>query len=232
MGDIATLSAWLEIRRGRFGPPVSFAAGARFARLDLSSNNERLGELRGADPAQLGGFIAAEIARQGAVYGVGGYGEDRAVYRMSALFGDGEGARTVHLGVDVWMPAGTEVLSPVEGVVHSYADNTAPGDYGPTIILRHDIEGRVFHTLYGHLSRCSLSALGVGDEVDKGRVIATLGDPGENGGWPAHLHFQIIEELGGRRGDYPGVATRDDWPKLSSNCPNPEPMLGALDTRN
>ncbi len=222
------LSIWLKERAERLGPVVRVGAGARFVALDLRETNERLGQLRGAEPEHLASFIASEIGRQKADWALGGYGEDRAIYRKSALFGGGDDARTIHLGVDLWMPAGTEVLSPTEAVVHSFADNAAPGDYGPTILLRHDIEGRIFHTLYGHLSRQSLPGLRAGDEVDKGQALATLGDPHENGGWPAHLHFQVIEDLGGKRGDYPGVATRAEWARLSKNCPDPGPFLSSF----
>ena len=45
----------------------------------------------------------------------------------------------------------------LDGTIHSFQNNTALGDYGPTIILSHEIEGFKFHTLYGHLSEASLN---------------------------------------------------------------------------
>jgi len=56
----------------------------------------------------------------------------------------------------LFAPAGTPVFAPLGGVVHAFADNSAPLDYGPVIILRHDVNGVTFYTLYGHLSRASL----------------------------------------------------------------------------
>jgi hypothetical protein len=50
-----------------------------------------------------------------------------------------------------------------------------------------------------------------------------VGEHHENGGWPPHLHFQIITELLGNRGDFPGVAApseRSRWLELS-----PDPNL-------
>ena len=68
---------------------------------------------------------------------------------------DGPSWRTVHIGLDLFAPPGTPVLAPLDGVVHSVADNASPLDYGPTVILEHEAGpgGPPFYTLYGHLSR-------------------------------------------------------------------------------
>src|SRR6478672_4329602 len=63
-----------------------------------------------------------------ASYGIGGYQEDRVLYRRSELFG-GEEARSLHLGIDIWGPAGTTVYAPMGGMVHSYKFNDQFGDY-------------------------------------------------------------------------------------------------------
>ena len=84
--------------------------------------------------------IERKIADAGASIGIGCYDEARGVY-TSGLFSkpgnDGPSCRTVHLGLDVFAPPGTPVLAPLDGVVHSVADNAAPLDYGPTVILEH-----------------------------------------------------------------------------------------------
>ena len=68
--------------------------------------------------------------------------------------------RTIHLGVDLFAPPGTAVLAPLRASVHAFADNAAPLDYGPVIILQHETDERdAFFTLYGHLSRESLAGL-------------------------------------------------------------------------
>jgi murein DD-endopeptidase MepM/ murein hydrolase activator NlpD len=111
--------------------------------------------------------------------------------------------------------------------VHSSRINDNPGDYGPTIILEHTpIAGLTFHTLYGHLDRDSLKGLKPGTAFMAGEKIAELGTKRENGGWPPHLHFQIILEIGNAKGDYPGVCKRSERDHWLSICPDPGPLLG------
>ncbi len=158
----------------------------------------------------------------------GGYDEDRAIYSGEAFTG-GDEPRTVHLGIDVAAPAGAEVFAPVAGMVHSFQDNAAPFDYGPTIILEHMVaKGVVFYTLYGHLSRESLDGLRVGRTFSAGQRIATLGVPEVNGNWPPHLHFQIILDIGEARGDFPGVCRKSQREHWKLVCPDPHLMLGII----
>jgi hypothetical protein len=48
-----------------------------------------------------------------------------------------------------------------------------------------------------------------------------LGTFEENGGWPPHLHFQIIRDMEGFLGDYPGVAKKSELDHYQNNCPDP-----------
>jgi 4-aminobutyrate aminotransferase-like enzyme/Ser/Thr protein kinase RdoA (MazF antagonist) len=170
--------------------------------------------------------IERRIADAGAAIGIGCYDEVRGVY-ASPLFAkpgnDGPSARTVHLGLDLFAPPGTPVLAPLDGVVHSLADNANPLDYGPTIVIEHEAGpgGPRFYTLYGHLARGSSVALRAGDRVHAGAVIARIGAIGENGGWPPHLHFQLITDLLDLRGDFPGVADPAERRVWRSLAPDP-----------
>jgi 4-aminobutyrate aminotransferase-like enzyme len=111
--------------------------------------------------------------------------------------------------------------------VHSIHDNAAPQDYGPVIILRHMPEsGVVFFTLYGHLSKESLTMVAAGNEVNAGQQIATLGTPDVNGGWTPHLHFQVMTDLLGLEHDFPGVARASQRRAWLGLCPDPNPLLG------
>ena len=179
-----------------------------------------------ADPIAYGRLSDPDVL-PGEPFRAGGYGEDRADY-TSPLFASGdEEPRTVHLGIDVFAPAGAEVFAPLAGVIHSFADNARPEDYGPTIILTHEPQPGVgFHTLYGHLSRESLSGLTEGMPVAQGQRIATLGDRSVNGGWPPHLHFQITLDMLGLKGDFPGVCRRSERDRWLALCPDPAPLLG------
>lgn len=166
--------------------------------------------------------IAAHVAvaRGDAPACWGGWGERRELYTGSELFA-GEEPRVIHLGIDVWTDPGTPVAAPLDGTVHSFADNDNFGDYGGTIILQH--EG--FCTLYGHLARRSLTELHVGKPLAAGTVFAWLGERHENGGWPPHLHFQKILDMQGLKGDFPGASTVGDKARSLDNCPDPWGLL-------
>lgn len=175
----------------------------------------------------LPGKLDASDVKPGEPLRAGGYGEDRSVYTQTLFAPEGEEPRTVHLGLDVFAPAGADVFTPLSGRVHSSRINDADGDYGPTIILEHaPVAGLKFHTLYGHLSRDSLKGLKPGTAFMAGEKIADLGTKRENGGWPPHLHFQIILKIGAARGDYPGVCRRSEQARWLAICPNPGPLLG------
>ena len=65
----------------------------------------------------------------------------------------------------------------------------------------------------------------MGDIVKKGERIATLGLPPINGDYAPHLHFQIIIDMEGKVGDYPGVCSEKTLPFYKSNCPDPNILL-------
>lgn len=175
----------------------------------------------------LPGMLDAADVKHGAPIRFGGYGEDRSVYTQALFAPEGEEPRTIHLGVDVFAPAGAEVFTPLSGRVHSSRINDNPGDYGPTIILEHTpVTGLTFHTLYGHLDRDSLKGLKPGTAFMAGEKIAELGTKRENGGWPPHLHFQILLAIGSAKGDYPGVCKRSERDHWLSICPDPTALLG------
>jgi murein DD-endopeptidase MepM/ murein hydrolase activator NlpD len=159
---------------------------------------------------------------------VGGYDEERAIY-SGPVFTPAAGAeaRTIHLGIDIFTVAGTPVFAPLEGRIHSFQDNANPKDYGPTIIMAHAVtDALTFYTLYGHLSRDSFEGLEVGQVMARGQEIARLGGAEVNGDWPPHLHFQVILDMQGKVGDYPGVfrkSEREQWKRI---CPDPAPLLG------
>jgi len=159
----------------------------------------------------------------------GGYGEERAIYQTPAFGAGVPGVepRTIHLGFDIFAPAGTRVFAPAAGTVHSFQDNAARLDYGPTILLEHKLTNDLtVWSLYGHLSRDSLTGLHNGQPVAKGQEIARLGSEAVNGGWLPHLHFQLILDIGEARGDFPGVFKKSERERWKRVCPDPRPFLG------
>jgi len=189
--------------------------------MDLSSSNN---ELDGISESRQDAAILERIAAAGAIAGVGGYLEKRSVYKDTDLF-QGDAERCIHIGVDVFMPAGTALYAPLEGEIHSFADRRLHGDYGPVIILRHRLDDFEFHTLYGHLSRDSLAGLAEGKPIAAGERLGSIGARPNNGNWAPHLHFQIIRDMQGKRGDYPGVVRPQEVDFYSENCPDPSGLL-------
>lgn len=162
--------------------------------------------------------------------GIGGYGEIRPFYttdQYSVTGNEGPKWRTVHLGLDIWMPAFTPVFATIPGIVDQVADNKGDRDYGPTVILKHELQyGGCFYTLYGHLSQSTLSRVQVGQPVQAGQCIGFIGPRPENGNWPPHLHFQILLDSLDQNGDFPGVGFPEYWNVWKSICPDPMFLSG------
>jgi hypothetical protein len=150
----------------------------------------------------------------------------------SRVGGLGAEPRRLHLGIDIWGKSLTKVMAPLDGIVHSVAFNCQSGDYGATIILSHRLKGVSFHTLYGHLSAASIKNLQGGVRIQKGNVFAKFGIPQENGNWPPHLHFQIVRDMQGMKGDYPGVCKMSERELYLANCPNPDLILNMMQHAN
>lgn len=198
--------------------------------LDFTEQNKALTSALIADTNLFSAYIQQQLNEADALYGIGGYNEHRTVYARSRVF-DGVSetdARCIHLGVDIWGKARTPVAAPLDGTVHSFAFNEAYGDYGATILLAHQINGAAFHTLYGHLSLADIANLKEGDFIAAGKVFAHFGEPAENGQWPPHLHFQIILNMQGKKGDYPGVCNIAERENYLQNCPDPDAFLNMI----
>jgi 4-aminobutyrate aminotransferase-like enzyme/Ser/Thr protein kinase RdoA (MazF antagonist) len=198
---------------------------------DLSVGSKFLG----ADPAAmdvgtLNDRSFGELKKVHVSVGIGRYDEARLLYG-SPLFGTSSNPtderRTIHLGIDLFVAPGTAVYAPLEGVLHGLANNTGALDYGPVVILRHVTRyGQEFFTLYGHLSRETLRHLHAGQKIARGERFARVGGMHENGGWPPHVHFQVIVDLLDRGTDFPGVARASERAVWTSLSPDPNVLLG------
>jgi len=192
---------------------------------DFTKNNLELTDDVLRDTAKFSAWVAHKLEENQCLYGIGGYGEHRTIYARSAHFDTTEEPRRLHLGVDIWGPAGTPVYNFHEAVVHSFKFNDHFGDYGATIILKYDFEGLVVYGLYGHLSLASLKGLQEGQVIPGGTAFASFGIPEENGYWPPHLHFQLMFSMRGLRGDYPGVCKFSERLTYLANSPDPNLVL-------
>lgn len=226
MNNTPNLSNLLSRHRHAFAPVLDADLNADcVCTLDFSEKNQLLQNTNLQNTDAFNEAVEQMLQERNATTGVGGYLENRFIYRRSRHFDVQAESRDLHLGVDVWLPAGTAVFTPLDAIVHSFRDNDNFGDYGPTIILQHELEGVTFYTLYGHLTRSSLQGLQEGQHFAKGRKIAEVGPYPENGHWPPHLHFQVICSMEGKYGDFPGVATLAERAKYEQLCPNPNLIL-------
>ncbi len=164
-------------------------------------------------------------SQSGSIWLIGGYLEQRDLYQSDLFTRDQTSIRDIHLGVDIWGTQDSLIFAPIDGVIHSFAFNNLPLDYGYTLILKHGIGSSEFYTLYGHLGRKYFESWKVGAQIKSGDPIGTLGAKAENGGWLPHLHFQVIFDMQGNQGDYAGVCSRANLPFYQKNCPDPRPLI-------
>lgn len=193
--------------------------------MDFTANNKTLTNKILADTQLFSNYVNEQLQQANALYGIGGYNEHRTIYARSEVFDGAKEPRRMHLGIDVWGKAGTPIFAPLGGMIHSFAFNNQFGDYGATIILQHQLEGVQFHTLYGHLSLASIQHLQEAKYISQGELLAHFGEPHENGNWPPHLHFQIVEDMELKEGDYPGVCSLSEREKYLKNCPDANLIL-------
>lgn len=92
-----------------------------------------------------------------------------------------------HNGIDLAVPVGTPIKSPMPGIVDAI---TSGGDGGNQVIVKHD---NGFKTGYAHLSKQLVKK---GDKVKQGDVIGLSGNTGKSTG--PHLHFTLTDPFGAK----------------------------------
>jgi 4-aminobutyrate aminotransferase-like enzyme/Ser/Thr protein kinase RdoA (MazF antagonist) len=193
--------------------------------LDLSVSSTWIGTISDLNNLDLFQFKIDQLQKQNPNKIIaGGYLEPRPVYTSEAfekVGNHGRENRTVHLGIDFWLPAGTPVHALLDGEVIMAVNNDDDKEYGGFIVLKHSIQDLIFYSLYGHLSVKSATSKKVGDKIKKGEQIAILGNSTENGNWVPHLHFQIMLSLLDYKNDFPGVAYNKEIEIWKGICPDP-----------
>lgn len=91
-----------------------------------------------------------------------------------------DGRWVVHKGMDLGGAMGTQILAPADGIVIWTGSR---GGYGQTVVLDH---GYGIQTHFAHLSGYRVSP---GDTVQRGDVIAEMGNTGRSTG--PHLHYEV-----------------------------------------
>ena len=225
--------AWLRSNVGALAPLTGHdLKTASVLGLDMSAGSTLVASNPADNAAEpFGRRVFAAMEKAGAVAGVGGYDEARLIYACDAYATGPVTAerRTVHIGVDVTMPAGTPLYAPLDGVVHGFENAAARLDYGPVIVLRHEIPGdeaATFYTLYGHLEPESLQGLHVGKPIRAGERFAAIGAPPVNGDWWPHVHVQIITDMLDVPCNFNGVAPASQRRTWLSISPDTNLILG------
>jgi 4-aminobutyrate aminotransferase-like enzyme/Ser/Thr protein kinase RdoA (MazF antagonist) len=149
----------------------------------------------------------AFAGQAGVELGIGPWGEERPVYSSDAFRSvfDPDHRRSVHLGLDLFAPAGSNVRTPLDGTVADLFETEIPLDYGHAVLLRHEADGVAFYSLWGHLSARTISARKTGESLKAGDVIGQMGDTHENGNWQPHVHIQLITYAPERAADVIGA---------------------------
>jgi 4-aminobutyrate aminotransferase-like enzyme len=209
-----------ELRDGR--PPTVF---------DLSVGSP----LVGGDPQEnrepwFGRRLRDRMAETGAAFGVGRHDEPRLT-DVAGMCGEpgraGDEASTIHLGMDFFVAPGAAVFVPMEGVVVSCAQGSRKGCTGRSLVVEHRTgTGEGFYTIYRHLAGETAPDLGKETAVGRGDRLGTVASAEENGGYPAHLHFQIAVDLMGMRGDFPGACPAERRSLFTRFSPDPNLIVG------
>ena len=105
-------------------------------------------------------------------------------FQVSSFYGPRNnpvtGKFSVHRGIDLAAPEGSEVYTVKSGTVVDLGDDTVLGKY---IIMRHEND---WVSIYGHLSSITTA---LHAELQSGNLIARVGSTGQSTG--PHLHFEL-----------------------------------------
>jgi Peptidase family M23 len=136
-------------------------------------------------------FVKRVHKKINTTYSYGGYMEDRTF-----LWRDTYMAHTntfIHLGVDIQVPAMTQVHVPHECTVVQVVDDT-PEHHGwgtrVTVLFEKTIGRKRLYGIFAHLVP---SMLRVGMQLHAGNMLGQVGTSKQNGGWFEHLHVQTID---------------------------------------
>ena len=199
--------AWLSANAAALGPVVEVSLTAYPpVVLNLGVASDALTAGAWERPSEVRALIRARSAGQGVAFGR--YAEARLLYTR----GDqAQEPAAIHLGVDVFLPAGAAVLAPLAGTVVRL---------GPAeVIVRHAPEaGPVFYTRYAGVS----PAVTPGQSLERGARLGRIAPAPEDAALPAHLHLQLACEL---PASLPGLAAGAERAAWLSLCPDPNLIL-------
>ncbi len=186
---------WLKAHQDAIGPVVSYGLGHEPLKVldqSVSSPTATMSEITVA---------------------IGRYGEPRCrsdCDDAAALGEHGVEHRTLHLGMELFVPAESPVMAPLAGVVHSVEAGC--------VMLQHTADdGRpmTFWTRYGGLR----SVVHVGQHIQRGQILGNVA--GEGHGSAPHVHLQVMSDLLDVHDAFPRFVRPSDAVVWMSLCPDP-----------
>ena len=100
-----------------------------------------------------------------------------------------------HQGVDIFAPRGTPVLSTTRGIVARIGENSLGG----TVVWVLGPAGDRHY--YAHLN--SVADIKIGQRVEPGHTLGTVGTSGNARGTPPHLHYGVYRRAEGAINPFP-----------------------------
>ncbi len=191
--------------------------------LDLSVGSLLLG----ADPKNLAPEgIRQRIERElgegeEAAIGFGLYGEARLLGPLPIE--PGREQETIQLGAELFLPAGSEIASPLPGRVINILTEA-----GARMALEFGEVPKAW-ALWSGLAVDSLPPAGT--EIVPGAPIGRVAPPEENGGWPPHVRLQIVLDDLGLGARFPAAARPSEKTVWRALSPDPTPLLGVSKER-
>jgi murein DD-endopeptidase MepM/ murein hydrolase activator NlpD len=152
----------------------------------LRDDAERLGVIAGARELSLADLLEKleskrdRLASTPAIWPTKGWLTSRFGNRISPF----TGGLQFHAGIDIAGARGTDVIAPARGRV---VFSGKRGPLGQTLVIDH---GYNLRTVYGHIESAFVKR---GQQVERGQVIAALGNTGRSTG--PHLHY-VVEVKG------------------------------------
>lgn len=113
-------------------------------------------------------------------------------FNISSGYGERWGRK--HKGIDLKADSGDRVVAFADGEVMKSDDTSDPNGYGGQILLKHNINGKIYYTRYAHLRKRYVTK---GEKVNKGEKIGESGggenDPNKGRSTGPHLHFELLD---------------------------------------
>ena len=191
--------------------------------ISLAEDSPYINQIAGKSQQELDGIISEIHREQGVTWSLSGNRENRKALYVDSPTISGEG-RTVHLGVDLNVSAGTPVFAPLSGEVVVSEHEAGQGTFGAMVVMKVELGGSIFYMQFAHLDTASLPKLGT--KIERGEQVGIVGEYDVNGNFFEHLHFQVLTQLGFEKGfQYKGLCRPEDMATINDFIPDPMALI-------